>query len=374
MNTGQSTSRLNTQILEEAAEWFVEFSTGDVDTQVRQRFDVWLRISPEHVRAYLELLPVWEDAALPRPGQDTSPERLIALAHDAGNIVPLETRAAVGGRTRHAEPGELPRGIASLRRVAVAAAILMVVAGLAAWLAIYRPPTYTADVGEQRSITLADGSTVELNARSRVRVRFSDRERDVDLLEGQALFHVARDPTRPFIVNSNETRVRAVGTQFDVYRKKTGTTVTVLEGRVAVLTEKGAGSESFVQGSASDAGTAAKTPSGARPRTVFLSAGEQVTVSVADTAALVPTHPNIAAATAWTQRRLVFNSASLTDVAEEFNRYNVRQLVIRAPELAHLRINGVFSSTEPAPLLRFLREQPGVRVDDAGDAIVISGK
>src|SRR5690606_26847429 len=90
--------------------------------------------------------------------------------------------------------------------------------------------------GEQRTVTLADGSVIELNARSRIKVRYADRERAIDLLQGQALFRVAKDPTKPFIVASGGTYVRAVGTQFDVYKKSVGTVVTVVEGRVAVTT------------------------------------------------------------------------------------------------------------------------------------------
>ena len=89
-------------------------------------------------------------------------------------------------------------------------------------------------MGEQRSIQFEDGSTVDLNSRSKIRVKYSKQERDVELIEGQALFHVAHDTSRPFIVAVGATRVRAVGTQFDVYKKSNGTVVTVVEGRVAV--------------------------------------------------------------------------------------------------------------------------------------------
>ena len=83
-------------------------------------------------------------------------------------------------------------------------------------------------------MTLEDGSRIELNARSRLRVTYSKSLRTVELYDGQALFQVAKDASRPFLVKSGEATVRAVGTQFDVYRKDDHTTVTVLEGRVAV--------------------------------------------------------------------------------------------------------------------------------------------
>src|SRR5262249_53251968 len=95
-------------------------------------------------------------------------------------------------------------------------------------------PVYSTDIGEQRTIALKDGSRVELNARSKIKVLYSKERRSIELIEGQALFSVAKDPTRPFVVSSGNARVRAVGTQFDLYRKPVGTVVTVVEGRVAV--------------------------------------------------------------------------------------------------------------------------------------------
>ena len=111
--------------------------------------------------------------------------------------------------------------------------LVLVIAGAIWWQAEHFP-IYATEIGERRSITLADGSTVDLNARSRVRIEFSKKERRVDLLDGQALFQVTKDKNRPFIVSSGDATVRAVGTQFDVYRRTNSTTVTVLEGRVAV--------------------------------------------------------------------------------------------------------------------------------------------
>ena len=95
---------------------------------------------------------------------------------------------------------------------------------------------------------------------------------------------------------------------------------------------------------------------------IVLTAGEQITVSA--TAANRTPRPNLAGATSWTQRQLVFDSASLAEVAEEFNRYNARELVIDPSALGALHISGVFSSTDPASLGRFLRDRPGLRVTE----------
>ena len=235
-------------------------------------------------------------------------------------------------------------------RWALAASIVFAALGLGAysWYYLQSHPTYTTDIGENRSITLADGSTVDLNARSKLRVEFSKGERDVELLEGQALFEVAHDASRPFVVRSGGAQVRAVGTQFDVYRGSAGTTVTVVEGRVAV------------------AERAAPADSGA----TFVSAGEQVTVTAQ--AITPPKHTDVVAATAWTQHRLIFDATPLAEVVEHFNRYNTRQLIIDDPELAAFHVSGVYASTDPSSLIRFLREQPGVVITESSDAVRIS--
>jgi transmembrane sensor len=81
---------------------------------------------------------------------------------------------------------------------------------------------------------------------------------------------------------------------------------------------------------------------------------------------------DLASATAWTQHRLIFDDTRLADVADEFNRYNHRQLVIESDELADLRISGVYSSTDPTSLMRFLSEQPGVKITQERDQIRIA--
>jgi transmembrane sensor len=234
---------------------------------------------------------------------------------------------------------------------------------------------------------LSDGSTVALNSRSGIKIRFSKHERTVELIQGQALFHVAKDSARPFTVSADGTRVRAVGTQFDVYRKYSGTVITVVEGRVAVLAHVAPAAATVeLQSPPVASDEVARRPSGAVSSpdligpareplsgrdTLFLVAGEQLIVTAK--AYQKTDHPNIAGATAWTQR-LVFDSASLSDVAAEFNRYNTRRLVIEDPNLYDFHISGVFSSADPDALIRFLRERPGVRVTETESEIRIAKK
>jgi transmembrane sensor len=353
---------VNAQIYEEASEWLVDFRTGDVDLDARGRFEEWLSRSPEHVRAYLELVAVWEDVSRADAQRDVSVDALIDRARGTTNLISLESRA----RTK---PPAVRPPTPRARRIAIAASVVIFVLAVgAAAIALkrYQHSVYTTDIGEQRSITLPDGSIVELNARSRISLDFSERERDVDLREGQALFRVAPNKGRPFVVTAGPTRVRAIGTQFDVDRKRTATIVTVLEGRVAIV----GGTDETANPAATPAMSAITTASAGAAAPLELGAGEQVVV-----APTKPTHPqpaNLAAATAWTQRRLVFDSTPLSEVVEEFNRYNTRQLVIAGTGLENFQISGAFSSADPTPLLRFLRAQGNVRVTESRDRIVIT--
>ena len=367
---------LNRQILEEASEWFVDFRVGDVDAAASERFDEWLRRSPEHIRAYWEIAKTYVQLpSLSETGR-LDVGALIAYAHSDGNVVPINAGAAPEEPpSAPAPPPRTERAVrppARRRRFAAAAACALAGTFAAAlWWQSGHHSLYATDVGERRSLTLADGSTVDLNVHSSIRVEFSNSERRVELLDGQALFQVAKDKDRPFIVRSGSATVRAIGTQFDVARQSAATTVTVLEGRVAVYNVREArGSDGPRPAPALPAPAAGLIdPSGGTA--VFLSAGEQVTVTPATIP--VPRHADLSATTAWMQqRRMIFDATKLSDVVQEFNLYNHRQLVIDGSELSDFRVSGVYSSTDPASLLRFLREQPGIRITETDAEVRIA--
>ncbi len=109
------------------------------------------------------------------------------------------------------------------------------------------------------------------------------------------------------------------------------------------------------------------------PRRSVLDAGEQVTVTPDAAGTPMPQHADITATTAWMQRKLIFDGSKLSEVADEFNRYNRRQLVIEGDTLPDFHVSGVYS-TDPASLLRFLREQPGVKVTESESEIRIEAQ
>lgn len=408
----QKTPMLSGQIVEEATTWFVEFNEGEVAQLDREAFIDWLKTSPEHVRAYLQVSAHWEDAQSLSKTSLPSIDELVALSREpmTAKVIPISSvRASENrkespsldgpARVARTAPERLPR----FRRHLVAAGVAITMFGASTlyWFE-YQRGVYTTDIGEQRSIRLDDGSTVELNARSRIRVSLHKHERDVEIIEGQALFQVAKDHARPFIVHSGDTKVLAVGTEFDVYKHRSGTTVTVVEGRVAVfpssLSNIGSGPDLTLgqgdvphskpaqsnrravsaKGGTQDSGRQAlvglaETTGGtAGMDEIFLVAGEQVTVS--DASVQIAANADVAAATAWMRKQIVLESTPLSEVVEEFNRYNQRQLVVTDPKIANTRISGEFSSTNPDSLLKGLDSLNKFNIRETARRIEISSK
>jgi len=342
MKIGPSSGKPHPGIVAEASAWFIEFRAGDVDGEARLHFIDWLRRSPEHIQAYLEVSGVWGELPTSDPDGKIDIRSLIARARSEGDVIEL---SAPGTRSPHsplpAKPHFKPRTWSQKKgrtALATAALALLALVTVRFWGAGILADTYSTGIGEQRTIALADGSTVELNARSSLRVHLTDRQRDVTLLEGQALFRVAKDAQRPFVVRAGDAHVRAVGTEFDVYRKQSETVVTVVEGRVETYDDSGRGVEG----------------------PIVLSAGERLTVL--PYTVTKPTRADPSVATAWLQKRLIFEETPLSEVAEEFNRYNRRPLSIEDRDLRLLKISGVYSSTDPASLINFLRSQSSIQV------------
>lgn len=358
--------RLEALISEQAAAWFVEFRTGDVDANGRSEFDAWLRASPEHLRAYIEIAALWNESGSLEHGSAELGE-LVARAREEDNIVSwsrsgsAEPPPAANEASRQALRWRKPFALAAGLAAAILGGALLI------WAEVYRVPEYFTEAGEQRSLSLSDGSTIELNSRSRLRVRYTRGERVVELVEGQALFHVAKDASRPFIVRSAQTNVRAVGTSFDVYRKAAGTVVTVLEGRVTVSDVTGSKADALAGTSTAPHAMSDDVPKGTR-HDVLLSAGEQLAITSQATAR--PTRANVAVAMAWTQRQLILEDAPLSQVAEEFNRYSARKLVAEDRGEPTLRLSGIFK-TDPEFLLHYLRERPDIVVTETSTEVRI---
>ncbi|MGA7540065.1 MAG: FecR domain-containing protein [Steroidobacteraceae bacterium] len=344
----ESGINLNDQISQEAAQWLVELRTGDADPAARRDFDAWLRASPEHIRAFIEMAALWHDGGAVDPRCELDVEAIIARAEREPDVIELTPpEPAPPDRVAHRAAGTVRGSRVRAAGWAVAAGLLVV--GLATALLLRPAPPipriYATGVGARRSIVLPDGSKVLLDSKSRLRVSYTAATRNVELLQGQALFEVVENPHRPFLVHAGDALVRDVGTVFDVNRIGGGTIVTVVEGRVAVA-----------------------TPS----QPLYLSAGEQLDVHLGQFS-LRPIHVDISSETAWTDGQVVLQSATLADVAQVFDRYSARRLVARDLGKKPLRLSGVFS-TNPNFLMRYLRSRPDIAVTENDSEIDIVRK
>jgi transmembrane sensor len=259
-------------------------------------------------------------------------------------------------------PRRLPAtsGRRQLARVAMLSLAAVVVA--AAWLVQgywLSAIDLRTSVGEQRSVTLADGSVVFLNTNSELKLHWTKHERRIDLLRGEARFQVAKNPARPFVVATQEATVRAVGTVFNIRKAEAITQVAVLEGRVEVNAIPRELEENAYP--TRDAGQ----PAAQMMPDLLLAAGQRAAVTRRGVEANVG--PPIERVAAWTERRLVFRGEALSAVVAEFNRYRLQALVVDDPSLAVIRINGVFDLDDPASLVTYLRNFESVRVEQQGD-------
>jgi len=354
-------STSNQQIREEAAEWLVQFNADVPDAQARIQFDQWLRTSPEHIRAYIELLPLWHDSASLAEVNALSQEELVAIVTRSNtNVTSLELTVDVAARSvvrKAAGVGIAPTG----RFFAIAATLLIAFAALLLIYAIGYSGTrrFTTDIAEVRTVTLQDGTRLSIGARSAVAVRYTKTARTFLLKGGDIYVEVAKDATRPFVVQVKDKVIRALGTQFEVRADERAMHVAVVEGSVSV--------------SDASAGRVTKANAGAESNAVLLSAGQQLTTR--STERLTSPQPiRSKEPAAWRVGRLEFDNANLGEVIQEFNRYNVKQLKLVDRSLETIPIAAAFSSTDPAALIRFLQDQPGVVVTETRDEILIEAR
>lgn len=348
-------------LAQRAAEWIETLKTGG--ERERADFVRWLCQSKLHVEHYLEMIAMDRELQALDPMQCPDVDALLAKA--VPNVVPLKVAASSRPQQEPAGPQQRPfaghQRWDHTRRLKVGAALAAGVAALGFAFFLKGPgflwPAQEINTasGEQRTLSLEDGSVVTLNTHTALRIDYSTRERNLTLESGEAVFKVAHDASRPFIVHTPTASVRALGTQFNVYQRATDTLVSVIEGRVQVITHP------------SGPGSAASLS----PLSQNLVAGEEVRVQH-DGEIEKRAHPDIERALAWRQRRLNFDEAPLEEIVEEFNRYSSAtrlRLVDIAP--GSRRYGGVFDADDPEALAALLERESDLRVERRDGEIVI---
>lgn len=209
--------------------------------------------------------------------------------------------------------------------------------------------------GQLSSVTMADGSRIELNSDSRIRISESDTIRQVELLEGEAYFIVAHDPQRPFVVLSKGRRITAVGTQFNVRTRGESTRVGVTEGRVVVQTSPGL----FGRGA---------------PQREEVGVDELVLCEQRNIEPLEAGAEQLKRETAWRDRRLVVDNRPLAEVIEELNHHVPYKLVLMGEQSRNQTVGGVFNLDDPDRIIRVISKRWNLRrVETVPYVVVLVG-
>jgi len=341
----------------EAARWVVTWEDHEHPQTAKEqsRWFGWLQRSPRHLQSYLDTADLYERLGRMDPDNKIDVDEWLARRRapvvsiaKASDRIPRSTAATTAARPW---------------RWAAIAASLIGVTVIAAWsLGILGPTSYHTRIGQQSMSRLEDGSIVNLNTRSTVKIHFSNTERVVDL-DGEAMFTVAKDPTRPFYVRTRSATIRAVGTVFNVYERGSDTRVAVVEGTVRV---------SSVDGHARNATPTALDRSGSAQLPdsgIAVSAGEAARVFQGKVAKLQA--PDIEADVAWQKQKLIFEDVPLATVAAEFNRYNEGQLHIDEHLGQTKRLSGTFDALQPQSLLLYLQKDETVVVEPSGKDFIV---
>jgi transmembrane sensor len=318
--------RTDRRIRAQAAAWIAKLHGPERTRELENGFRQWLTEHPAHALEFELATDAWNETA---------------------GIAPAPALPA-SGRRRHVLR---PRAMWSL-----AAGLALCVLG-ALWTA-HMPgrSTVATGIGQQKAVTLPDGSMVTLNTDSRIVIHYRHSTRTVILRYGEAYFQVLHNPDRPFVVMAGNRKVIDVGTSFVVRRNGVGEgslSVTVVRGRVAVAP-------------LDIADILARVP----PIDVlYVSAGDRL---------LLRAHalPRIRAepadqATAWLRGKLIFNSTRLGDAAIQFNRYNRVKIIVAAPQLKQIRVAGVFRTDSSKGFALAVAADHHLRLIVRPDALVL---
>ena len=212
-----------------------------------------------------------------------------------------------------------------------------------------RETTYATPVGGREVIALSDGSQVEINTDTVLRVSADQQHRMVTLDRGEAYFQIRHDDYHPFVVNAFGHRVTDIGTKFVVRADADRVEVALVEGRARI--------------DAAD---------GARAHSAVLTPGDVAVATTSSMSVMKKPEASLADQLAWRQGLLIFNYASLADVAAQFNRYNARKVIIADPATARLAIMGKFPVNDVELFGRVAKAVLGVRVESRDSEVVIS--
>jgi len=304
-----------------AARWLVRQEAAEWSEADAAELAAWLEQAAAHKAAYWRLEHGWRMA-----------DRLAALRTVAGPVRPALRLA--------------PRPLAMAASVALA---VLVAGGVTYSSLSFGRHAYVTLVGGRQSLTLPDGSKVELSTNTRLVAKVSANQRTVWLDKGEAYFEVAKDPRHPFSIYAGDRKVTVLGTKFSVRHEGDQVRVAVVEGRVRI----------------DPIGAAANV----RPEVV--TRGDMVIAERQSTLLVAASDDKVADELSWRHGMLTFNRETLGDAVAEFNRYNRVKLSIGDPAAGQVRIGGAFRANEAEAFARLLGQAYGLKISRQDDEIII---
>jgi transmembrane sensor len=313
--------------LAEAGVWVARLHSGEPDRAAAAGVRQWMSAHPMNKRALELCTEMWEES------------------DNLRRIIPFATHVPAGRRP--------------YARLLIAAGAFALIMSIALWF-VSRADVAT-EVGEQRLVTLKDGTRVFLNTATRVAVNYDSSGRFVELKAGEALFEVAKRPNWPFIVKAGDHDIRAFGTSFVVRRDAIQTSVTLVEGTVTVTADRSVPSTRPPDPGIGDQNSAQAFTLTPGQRLTFLAGNARL-----DT-------PSLDKATAWRRNQIVLDDTPLSAAVYEMNRYSKFTLVVERPEAQAILVNGLFQTGDSLSFANAVAQTYGLTVEERNDKIVLSG-
>jgi transmembrane sensor len=306
-----------------AAEWLERRACESWNEVNETELESWLAQSPAHAVAFMRLEAAWDRTA-----------RLIALQK------PM----------RRANASTEPSSRVPVLKIAAAVVVTAAVSVGGSLLALHQQTqTFATTIGGREALSLVDGSKIELNTDTVLRMAEGSAQRKVWLDRGEAYFDIKHDAAHPFVVMVGNHRVTDLGTKFIVRQEGDRVEVKLLEGSARLDANDG-------------------TPA----QTAVLKPGDVAVATASTTSVTRKPMKELANELGWRRGVLMFDHTTLAEAVAEFNRYSRQKLVIADPQVAKLEIGGTFPSDDVKLFGRATRIALGLRVEDRGNTIVIS--
>jgi len=303
----------------QAADWLAKLDRGDLTAEERSGFADWLAEDLQNKESIRQAADLW-----------------YGLNEPLSRLAPLMANEEREVNADHVPLALFGPALARLRGAAFAVAFLLVGA-ITVSVFLASPPAdvenyYATSVGETRVVHMADGSSVHLNTNSIIEQSYSKEERVIRLIAGEAIFDVAHDTERPFLVYAADGIIRAVGTRFAVRVAENKVRVTVTDGQVALARRS---DESTVHNNAAETVLQQEKP-------IMVSKGEAADIGRVETNVQqsVSEH-DLAERLSWTTGQLVFYDEDLQSVIDEVARYTTVRIKVMDDALKGKKITGI---------------------------------